>query len=207
MPRPSEQSALRTITVAGVTAISLSFGWITASAASPDDEIARLNQVRERLFEELVKTRKDAASVGAELETAINARDRAEAELTRLKLETTAAKPADQPSAIQANIQPQKQAPAVTSAPLSRRTAASATQPDVKKKVRPPEQGVTASTPKAIGSVSQRHIKWATVPGNRVSRQADPESQSGSNRRGLTREMGGYGNADGSLSSNGPGIW
>jgi hypothetical protein len=49
----------------------------------------RLNRVRQTLFEELVKTRAEAATARTELEAVSKARDQAEAELGRLKQEMT----------------------------------------------------------------------------------------------------------------------
>ncbi|KLK91529.1 hypothetical protein AA309_19200 [Microvirga vignae] len=96
--------------------IGRSYFFRILSMADVGADKEKLNQVRERLFEELVRTRKEAASTRVELEEAIKARGSAEAELARLKQEMTEAKPADQPPASQADAQPQKQAPEITSA-------------------------------------------------------------------------------------------
>ena len=79
-------------------AIALVLQIAPASALSPEEEITRLNRVRQNLFEELVKTRAEAAAARAELEAVTRARDEAEAELTRLRQEAAAVKPVDLPS-------------------------------------------------------------------------------------------------------------
>ena len=68
---------------AALTAAGFLFCYGAAWAASPEEEIDRLNRVRQTLFEELVKTRAEAARAKAELEAASKARDQAEAELAR----------------------------------------------------------------------------------------------------------------------------
>jgi hypothetical protein len=102
-------------------AIALVLQIAPASALSPEEEITRLNRVRQNLFEELVKTRAEAAAARAELEAATRARDEAEAELTRLRQEAAAVKPVDLPStaAIPAG-------PAVGESPQKRRPRSSA---------------------------------------------------------------------------------
>lgn len=77
-----------------VVAIGLSIVSVIGAVAAPEDEIARLDRVRANLFEELIKTRAEAASARAELEAALKARDAAEAELARLKQEAVSAEPA-----------------------------------------------------------------------------------------------------------------
>jgi len=59
-----------------------------ALAMSPEEEIARLDRVRQNLFEELVKSRAEAAAARAELKAASEARDQIQAELARLKQES-----------------------------------------------------------------------------------------------------------------------
>ena len=94
----AKQRSMQAIRVAALAAIALVLQIAPASALSPEDEIARLNRVRQNLFEELVKTRAEAAAARAELETTTRARDQAEAELTRLRQEAASAKPVDLPS-------------------------------------------------------------------------------------------------------------
>jgi TolA-binding protein len=81
---------LRTTSLAAVAAFGLGIGigWMSLANASPEEEIARLDRVRQKLFEELVQTRREAASARAELEEMRKARDQAEAELTRLRQES-----------------------------------------------------------------------------------------------------------------------
>jgi chromosome segregation ATPase len=92
------QRSVWVIRVAVLTAIGLMLQMTPASAVSPEDEIARLNRVRQNLFEELVKTRAEAAAARTELEAMTRARDQAEAELARLRQEAASAKPVDLPS-------------------------------------------------------------------------------------------------------------
>jgi hypothetical protein len=95
MAKQSNRVFLRTMGLAALSSAILSTGWTAASAASPEDEIARLNRVRQSLFEDLVKARADAAATRAELEAMSKARDQAEAELARMKLEAASAKSPD----------------------------------------------------------------------------------------------------------------
>jgi hypothetical protein len=206
MPHSLNNKILRTISFAVVTAAGLSVGSMTASAASPEDEVARLNRVRENLFEELVKTRKEAASIRAELEITIKARDQAEAELARLKQEITAEKPATQPSDRQASIQSHKQPAPDISAPLRSRTTANPSQPGIKK-AHPSKKGVMASARNPAMLVSQRQVIRATVPKSTAVQQIGAKDQSERGEMGWTGDMGGYGSADGALSNNGPGVW
>ena len=62
MLRPQTIRILRSTTFALVTTVGLGTAGISAAAALPEDEIARLNRVRTNLFEELVKTRAEATT-------------------------------------------------------------------------------------------------------------------------------------------------
>jgi hypothetical protein len=95
MSRSRTTGMLLSTSCAVVAAIGLGIASVTGAVASPEGEIARLNRVRANLFEELVKSRAEAASARAELEAAIQARDAAEAELARLRQQAANAKPAD----------------------------------------------------------------------------------------------------------------
>jgi hypothetical protein len=94
----ANQRSMWAIRVAVLAAIALVLQIAPASALSPEDEITRLNRVRQNLFEELVKTRAEAAAARAELEAMTRARDHAEAELARLRQQAASAKPVDLPS-------------------------------------------------------------------------------------------------------------
>ena len=115
MTRLLDKKAWRTIGFVAVATIGLSGSWTTVSAQSPENEIARLNRVRANLFEELVKTRAEAAAARAELDAAIKAREHAEAELARLKQEAASAKPTSPPPVRQTSVGPQQQVPTDTS--------------------------------------------------------------------------------------------
>src|SRR5829696_8496494 len=107
MLRPQTIRILRCTTFALVTTVGLGTAGISAAAALPEDEIARLNRVRTNLFEELVKTRAEATTARAERDEALKARDAAEAELTRLKQEAASAKPASPVPRAGTKAQPQ----------------------------------------------------------------------------------------------------
>jgi chromosome segregation ATPase len=94
----ANRRSMRAVCAALTAASALVLQFASASALSPDDEIARLNRVRQNLFEELVKTRAEAAAARAELEAMTRAREQAEAELTRLRQEAASAKPDELPS-------------------------------------------------------------------------------------------------------------
>jgi hypothetical protein len=82
----------RTTSLAAAAAFGLGIGWMSLADASPEEEIARLDRVRQKLFEELVQTRREAASARAELEEMRKARDQAEAELARSRQEAASPK-------------------------------------------------------------------------------------------------------------------
>jgi rare lipoprotein A (peptidoglycan hydrolase) len=110
-----DKRALQPFRIVVLTIVGLGVGWATESAASPEDEIARLDRVRANLFEELVKARAEAAAVRAELEAVIRARDAARAELARLKQKAASTKPARSAPASQVAHGPRQLAPADTS--------------------------------------------------------------------------------------------
>ena len=127
MSRPQTIRTLRSISLTVVTAAGLGLAGMSAVAASPEDEIARLDRIRANLFEELVRTRAEAASARAELEATIKARDAAEAELARLKQEAASTKPANPaPSAATQSQQPATTAASPVARRQSRRPAAPA---------------------------------------------------------------------------------
>jgi rare lipoprotein A (peptidoglycan hydrolase) len=116
MSYPLDKRALQSFHIAIVAIVGLGISWATESAASPEDEIARLDQVRANLFQELVKARAEAAAVRAELEAAIKTRDAAEAALARFKQETPAAKAAGPALGSHVTHEPQQLDPANISA-------------------------------------------------------------------------------------------
>jgi len=120
MSCPQTFRSLRSTTFALVTAVGLGTAAISAAAASPEDEIARLNRIRANLFEELVKTRAEAATARSERDEALKARDAAEAELARLKQEAASAKPATPVPSAATNAPPQQRA-TITASPTTRR--------------------------------------------------------------------------------------
>jgi len=93
---------LKTTSIAAA-AFGLGIGWLSLADASPEEEIARLDRVRQNLFEELVQTRREVASLRAELEAMTKARDQAEAELARLKQQAASPKPEAQEAGLPAS--------------------------------------------------------------------------------------------------------
>jgi hypothetical protein len=134
MSHPQFRGSLHSASLSVVVAVGLGFACTTPVLASPEDEIARLNRVRANLFEELVKTRAEAATARSELEAAVKARDAAEAEVTRLRQEAASARSANPAPGVQATVAPQKRI-MNTASPALRR------------------QGVRSALPTASGSV------------------------------------------------------
>jgi hypothetical protein len=150
MSRSHIIGVLRSTTLALVTAIGLGSAGIVAAAASPEDEIARLDRLRAKLFEELVKTRVEAATARAERDAALKARDTAEAEITRLRQEA-------------ANARRTEPVPiARTKAPAQQRATAAASSVARRRSVR-------AVAPAATGSVPKVTTAQAPQPGVRAS--------------------------------------
>jgi hypothetical protein len=119
MSRPHAIRSLRFISFALVAAVGLGIAGTYPVTAAPEDEIARLNRIRANLFEELVKTRAEAATARSERDEALKARDAAEAELTRLKQEAASAKPANPVPSVETKAPPQQGA-TTTASPTAR---------------------------------------------------------------------------------------
>jgi hypothetical protein len=151
MSHPQLTGSLRSASLAVVAGVGLGIACATGVVASPDDEIARLNRVRANLFEELVKTRAEAATARSELEAAVKAREAAEAEVTRLRQEAASAKSADPAPGVQASVAPQTRTPNTASPALHR-------------------QGVRSAPPTATGSV----LSTATAGAPRRAAQTNP---------------------------------
>lgn len=113
MSRSQTSEILRSTTFAVIVAIGFTITSLTGAGASPEDEIARLNRVRANLFEELVKTRAEAASARVEQEAAIKGREAAEAELARLK-EAASAKLANPVQSTETKVEPQQRTTTAT---------------------------------------------------------------------------------------------
>jgi hypothetical protein len=139
-----------------VAVVGLGIGSVTGAAASPEDEIARLNRVRANLFEELVKTRAEAAAARAELDAAVRGREAAEAELARLKQEAASAKPINPAPRPEAKAEPQK--PAAPAATVAAR----------RRSVRPAAPIATGSVQKA-GATADRHYVARREPVRRAA--------------------------------------
>jgi chromosome segregation ATPase len=144
-----------------VAAIGLGIASVTGAVASPEDEIARLNRVRANLFEDLVKSRAEAASARAELEAAVKARDAAEAELARLKQQAVSAKPANRLPSTEAKAEPQPRAPK-TAPPAVRRQSARAVAP-----------GETGSLQRTAMTGAQQRVRRSSPTRRTVTRQTD----------------------------------
>lgn len=145
-----------------VVAIGLSVVSVTGAVAAPEDEVARLNRVRANLFEELVKTRAEAASARAELEAALKARDAAEAELARLKQEAASAKPVEPGPSTVSKAEPKQRATNAAS-PTTRRQSTRRTAP-----------GTTGSVQGAAAASAQQRLVRRSVASRAVARQTNP---------------------------------
>jgi hypothetical protein len=162
MSHPQFRGSLRSTGLAVVAAAGLGIACATGVVASPEDEIARLNRVRANLFEELVKTRAEAATARSELEAAVKARDAAEAEVTRLRQEGASAKSANPAPGVQANVAPQQRTTNTALPALHR-------------------QGVSSARPTATGSVlstvtvgAQRRVARTNPAPRVIVRQSGP---------------------------------
>ncbi len=160
MPRPQTIRTLRSISLTFVAAVGLGITGMSAVAASPEDEIARLNRVRANLFEELVRTRAEAASARAELEAAIKARDAAEAELARLKAEAST-QPANSGPSAETKAEPQQRA-TNAAAPAVRRQS-----------MRPVAPGATGSAQRAAAANTEPGIVRPRLTRSAVVRPTD----------------------------------
>ncbi len=167
MSRPQTIRFLRSTTFALVTAVGLGTAGISAAAASPEDEIARLNRVRANLFEELVKTRAEAATARVERGEALKARDTAEAELTRLKQEAANANPAKPVPSAETKAQPKQRAAAAAS-PAARRQS-----------VRPAAPAATGSVLRTPTARAQQQVVRASPTPRSAIRQSGPALRQG----------------------------
>jgi hypothetical protein len=165
MPRSRTEGTLLSTSCAVVAAIGLGIASVTGAVASPEDEIARLNRVRANLFEEVVKTRAEAASARAELEAAIRARDAAEAELARLKQQAASAKLAAPLPSTEAKAEPQQRVPK-TESPAVRRQSA-----------RPVAPGETGSIQKTATAGPQQRVRRTSPTRRTVAQQTDQVSR------------------------------
>jgi hypothetical protein len=154
--------------------VGLGVGSATAIAASPEDEIARLNRVRANLFEELIKTRAEAAAARAELDAAVKARDQAEAELARLKQEAASGQPPRPASASQTTAEPQKRAQDASSTKPQGRSMAKTGRPTDRQNVAGSQPVTTASVPRVATAASRADSIRASVPGRIASRKVKP---------------------------------
>ena len=154
MARSQPKEILRSAGYAVATAVGLSIVSVPGAVGSPEDEIARLNRVRGNLFEELVKTRAEAATARSELDAARKARDAAEAEVMRLKQEAASANPANPVPSAATSAQPQQHT-TTTASPAARR------------------ESVRPASPAAIGSVRRTAAaQQRVVRTNQASRQS-----------------------------------
>ncbi len=169
MSRSQTKDILCSTGCAVVVAVGLSIASVSSAVASPEDEIARLNRVRTNLFEELVKTRAEAATARAERDEALKARDAAEAELARLKQEAATAKPASPAPSAETKAQPQHRAAAAASSAVRRQS------------VHPAAPAATGSVPRTSTARAQQQVvrtsptlRPAIRPSEAVARQGAP---------------------------------
>lgn len=165
MSRSQFKGSLQATRLAVVAAVGLSIACATGVAASPEDEVARLNRVRADLFEELVKTRAEVATARSELEAAVRARDAAEAEVTRLKQEAASVKPANPGPSADTKAQPQHRA-TTTAAPGARRRS-----------VRPAAPTATGSVVRPVTASAQRRVARTNPPQRVTARQSEVASR------------------------------
>jgi hypothetical protein len=163
MSRQQPRRTVRATSLAVVVVVGLSCVWVSGSAASPEDEIARLDRARANLFEELVRARAEVASSRAELDAAIKARDAAEAELARLKQEAASAKPVITTPSVPTQAKPQMQAPSAAASAKSRRTGSVA--------------AVTGLAPRTVAGGAQHQIVRASPAPRTVLSSAKPASR------------------------------
>jgi hypothetical protein len=180
MPRSLNEKILHSIGFAIVAVIGLDVGWATAYAASPEDEIARLNRVRQSLFEDLVKARAETAAVRAEMEAAIKARVHAESELARMKQEAASASSGGvQTPNPQANSEPRNKAGDEVSATSQIRPAANAAQTDGRRSTaRPLRRTVMPPASRTVASAPQRRVVQAATSKRTASRQTNSSPNS-----------------------------
>jgi hypothetical protein len=149
--------------VAGA-AFAFGIGCLSVAAASPEEEIARLDRVRANLFEELIKTRAELAAVRSELQAALTARELAEDELAR-KAQRPVALPAQPPRNTAASA---VERPASGDPPSTRPPAPAAITP-----VRP-----SAATSAQPGSAARREAAKAAPQAPRARNLAEPRRSS-----------------------------
>ena len=148
-----ERRLIRRVAFGAAAAVALGLLSATASAGSPEDEIDRLNRVRQSLFEDLVKTRAEAAAARSELESMTKARDQAEAELARLRQELASIKPATQPRQPDEGAAVTQNRPAGASTDASRKPApVPATTASL------PSKAVPKPPPRVAAPVPQRPV-------------------------------------------------
>jgi len=164
--------ALQSLSVAVL--MILRVGSATAIAASPEDEIARLNRVRANLFEELIKTRAEAAAARAELDAAVKARDQAEAELARLKQEAASGQAPRPAPASQTTAEPQKRAQDASSIKPQGRSMAKTGRSTDRQNVSGSQPVTAASVPRVATAPSRADSIRASVPGRIASRKVKP---------------------------------
>jgi hypothetical protein len=162
MSRPHTIRFLRFISFALVASVGLGTAGTSPASAAPEDEIARLNRVRANLFEELVKTRAEAATARVERDEALKARDAAEAELTRLKQEAASAKPANPVPSAETKAPPQQRA-ATTASPTTRR-----------QNMRPAAPAATGQVVRTATPDAQQRVVRANPNQRPTIRQSEP---------------------------------
>jgi len=164
MSRPRTIRSLRFISFVLVAAVGLGIAGTTPASAAPEDEIARLNRVRANLFEELVKTRAEAATARSERDEALRGRNAAEAELTRLKQEAASAQPANPVPSADTKAQPQRRATS-TATPGARRQSG-----------RPAAPAVTGSVERPVTAGGQRRVARSSPAPRVTPRQSETAS-------------------------------
>jgi hypothetical protein len=177
MSRSQTKQILRSTSCAVVVAVGLSIASVTSAVASPEDEIARLNRVRANLFEELVKTRAEAASARAELEAANKAREAAEAELARLKQEAASVKPATPVTNAETKSEPKPRATTAASPTIRRQSVGLAAS------------GTTGSVQRTVAASTQQRIVRSRPAPRVVTRRIDQAARQSAVPIGRAQEL------------------
>jgi hypothetical protein len=96
MASPMVKMAAHPLWVTAGAVAALGLGCLSLAAASPEEEIARLNRIRANLFEELLKTRREVVSVREGYRAEVTRLDQVRAnlfeELVRIRREAAAAR-------------------------------------------------------------------------------------------------------------------
>lgn len=199
MASPTVKMAAHPLWVTAGAVAALGLGCLSLAAASPEEEIARLNRIRANLFEELLKTRREVVSVREGFQAEVTrldqvranlfeqlVRTRREAAAARAQLEATATDRdranaelarvnqtgslAREPLAEARTADPQiRPAAAIGSAPPP--TAAAAQEPAAKMPAPGPAADTTSKSNLKVQEKAVRTERSAPTPARKASRR------------------------------------